>query len=254
MQVSESLQKAGFSVSQSTYYLDPELGIAREIDIVATQGLLAGDTFAHIKYVIECKKSRNKPWIIFTRKNEIFDWEYTEWYCTNDEGWDYLTHAAIDGKTDKLPLNYHLRDRVEYGVTTAFTTGEDTAYKAIQTSVRCAISYIEKTKSRQSLGSAEIVVPVIVIDGLLFDSYLSESGEIVVNRIEEGVVLWQGIVSGHSGVAVHIVTKPYLGNFVDNAAETATALLSDWKDNLEIILDDMQDARSESLLDDETED
>jgi len=161
-------------------------------------------------------------------------------------------HAAIEGKIDKLALTYHLRDRVAYGVTTAFTSGEDAAYKAIQASVRCALSYIEKVKIRGIWRSAKIVVPVIVIDGLLFDSYLSENGEIVVNQIEEGVVLWQGIVSGHSGVAVHIVTKQYLPNFVENAAGTATALLSDWKENLEGILGEMQDARDDIFDDNET--
>ena len=33
MQVAESFRKAGFDVSQSDYYLDPETNILREIDV-----------------------------------------------------------------------------------------------------------------------------------------------------------------------------------------------------------------------------
>ena len=226
-------------MSQSRHYLDPETNTSREIDIVASQGIYTGKTFATIRYIVECKRSPEKPWILFTRENKIIDWEYTGWYCTTAQGWNYIIHAAIDGKFDKLPFTYHLRDRIAYGIKTAFISGEDSAYKAMHSTVRCAISYINRAEKQKFGDSADINIPIIVLEGKLFDASLNGNGILNVHEIKEGVVLWDTIISGRSGLAVHIVTKEYIEDFVKHAFEMSNNLINDWKLNLDAILDEM---------------
>ena len=243
MLVAKSFQERSFTVYQSKYYKDPETGTSREIDVVAQNGLYTGKTFAFISYVVERKKSTNKPWVLFTRKNEIIDFEYTGWYCSNNLGWDYLVHSAVEDKIDTFPLTHHLGDRIAYGVTVAFTSGEDSAYKALQSTIRCAISKLKQSDKRVIDRSLEIVVPVIVVDGKLFESYLDTENQLVTQEIEHGVVLWDGVVSGHSGMAIHVITSAYINDFTSKAGMTSSRLVEDWRESLDAILDEMESYR-----------
>jgi len=244
MHVARLFEQAGFDVTQSTYYIDPETDTAREIDVLARAGICIEETFAFLRYSIECKRAADKPWILFTRENRIIDFEYADWYCANQTGWDYLIHAAIDEKIDALALNYHRRERIGYGLTAAFTSGDDACYKAVQSAVRCAIASLKMTEDRSFGRSVEIVIPVIILDGRLFESYLDSEGAVVVRDIGEGVFLWDGIVAGRTRIAVHIVTKMALGQFVANSSAMKSEVISDWEVNLERILDEMAGYRA----------
>jgi hypothetical protein len=71
MSVASEFYKHGFSVKQSSYYIYPETGKSREIDVMAAKSLFTGNYSAKIRFVVECKASKKKPWVIFSRENEI---------------------------------------------------------------------------------------------------------------------------------------------------------------------------------------
>lgn len=235
MYVASIFNSQGFRVRQSTFYHDPETDLPREIDVVATKGLFIGEDYAHIIFVIECKVSKKKPWIIFTRENKINDWEYTGWYCSTEKGSDYIIYASIDGKFENLPLTFHQRERVGYGLTQAFVSGEDLVYKAMQSAGRCAVSYVKKGNSFYT-GTVDIIIPVIVIDGCLFESYIDDNNELITKSIQEGVVLWDIIIADRKSLAIHIITRDYVEAFAKKASATADILIKDWEINLSEIM------------------
>src|SRR5262249_37421913 len=54
------------SVVQSMYYKDPTTSEAREIDVVATADERGLSRLVRYSIVIECKSSKDKPWVMFT--------------------------------------------------------------------------------------------------------------------------------------------------------------------------------------------
>jgi len=248
MKVAAAFQSKKFNVRQSTFYHDPETTTPREIDVVASKGTYIDGTFAKIVFVIECKSTIKKPWIIFSRNNEIIDYEYVDWYCCSDAGADYVLHASIDGKFDSFPLTYHLRDRIGYGITQAFTSGEDVAYKAMHSAGRCAVSYINAANKAKYGPVVDIVIPVIVIEGGLFDANLSDTNVLNISAIKEGVILWDTIIGDRKSLAIHLVTLDQLDAFVEKASETADNLILDWRNNLTGVLKEMEEIRTTPAL------
>lgn len=246
MEVAVAFENGGFGVSQSEFYLDPRTGVSREIDVRASSTLYTENTSASLSYVVECKKSTDKPWVLFTRENKIIDWEYANWYSSNENAWDYLIHAAIDGKIDLFPLNLHTSPRIAYGLTVAFTSGEDASYKAIQSVTRCALARIAKADEGFTIGEhIEVVLPVIVIDGVLVEAFLDKDNEVQVKEINEGIILWDGLIPERPRMAVHVVTRNGLEAFVERASATKDILMEDWENNLEDILEEMAQNRRE---------
>lgn len=245
MEVASELQKNGFGVHQSSYFKDPETGKSREIDVVATKGIYTGETFATVRLVIECKSSKNKPWVVFTRDNEVVDFEFSNWYTTNQKGGDYILHSALTEKFDQYELNHHRRKEIGYGITQAFTSGEDVTYKALSSVGNCAAAYIERASSKK-LNIVEIVIPVIVIDGELLETRLQE-GKLDTKRTEESVVRWDTVIGAEAGFMVHVVTKKSLSSFAVKAGNTAEAICEDWKENLDEVLQEMQKIYDETI-------
>lgn len=59
-------QKHGFHVTQGAYVRGDAEGLKREIDVLASITARASSGFLRISYVVECKWSTDKPWIVFT--------------------------------------------------------------------------------------------------------------------------------------------------------------------------------------------
>lgn len=70
--VARAFEERGFDSNQGHYVAhDPERP-AREIDVLANKTIrLENNGFFRISHVVECKWSRDKPWVIFTNRNSI---------------------------------------------------------------------------------------------------------------------------------------------------------------------------------------
>ena len=73
MQVAREFARNGFRVLQSDYYDDFESGDSREIDVVAHMQTMIGELLVRVEFVIECKASRDKPWVLFTQHRSFAD-------------------------------------------------------------------------------------------------------------------------------------------------------------------------------------
>lgn len=71
MKVAKAFQDAGFIVTQSSYYSDPETATQREIDVVAESGGEWVDYFLlDVQFAISCKNTVKRPWIVFSAESK----------------------------------------------------------------------------------------------------------------------------------------------------------------------------------------
>lgn len=121
-------------------------------------------------------------------------------------------------------------------MTTAFRTGnenKDYAYSAT-TSVMSASTAMARRFHNSVI--AAVIFPVIIVDGYLFQSHLSEAGEMELRQVDEAVLLWKYQSMEHPNAIINVVKKPLLKEFVDRCQKTADALFSIDKEQLGRIL------------------
>jgi hypothetical protein len=223
MLVSSAFKKSGFSIRQSDFYADPETGISREIDVIATIEDLSSAKF--ISYVIECKVSRDKPWVLFTSEN-LF------------EGWNiFFTRAVLTEKARKVLIKAFSEDKdspkfewlrekllTGYGLTQAFTSGRDITHEAIMSVSKGAIAR-KVEMDKDSGGVFEVIFPVIIIDGRLFECFLDNSCSVQIREIEEGVLFSPRRIEGTLISCIRLVTINSLLQFSRKASELAKIIL-----------------------------
>jgi len=66
IRVGREFAKNGWKVRHGEFYTDPVKSIPREVDIIATTSSQDGTGVVNLDLVIECKVTRDKPWVGFT--------------------------------------------------------------------------------------------------------------------------------------------------------------------------------------------
>lgn len=238
MAVAQVFQQSGFYVVPSTHYQDPDTGKLREIDLTAQRNLMLAEYMVlQVGCTIECKSSPDKPWVLFSslqrdedRRDEVF------------VPYDILGDNILQGFLTEIyddPLFSKYRQQIEalslcnprnmgYGVTQAFTTGNDAPYEAVMRTLKASIARIagasESTKPND-VPLCSIMFPVVVTDSRLFDCSLDNSGGIVVSEIDHGCIIWRGTHQSISTTPViHIITRPAIEPFVRLINTTADAI------------------------------
>ena len=226
MRVASTFRNAGFDVTQSHFYTDPETGMQREIDVVARFPEATGGL--NLTFTVECKKSPDKPWLLFTSpstlegRNRLFTYA-----VTSDSSLEILIEKGCDftdGKPTFLDLPWMSKSgQIGYGITQAFTNSEDATYKASTGALKAALA---QKRSSESKNWAPFVFsfPVIVIDGLLFQCFLQDDGAVGITETDAGELFFPLSIAGEAGTCIHVVTLHALSDFVANAASVAQAL------------------------------
>ena len=182
MKVASALREHGFEVRQSHYYKDIQTDEHREIDILAVRTDLLG--YAEVAFLIECKATQ-KPWVLFTSEDTISGYNRLFSLGITSEHVKKLLCEDSSNHLYTLPL-FKKEGRVAYGATVAFTNGYDIAFQAAMSSTKAAIS---RKAERQSTGF-QISFPVIVVDGPLFEGYLSNDNDMILTEISESYLFY----------------------------------------------------------------
>lgn len=238
MRVAEAFRDAGFTITQSAYFNDPSSGKAREIDVVARKSWDGDNIQWQLILIIECKVSKKQPWVLFTRALE-----------TNDTGGQfqfYTTRASMLGRQLLARVRRHTAARTElpllefnerpgYGLQRATVTVKDERSKADNRDVpfeaaskvvhaatlhAAAVDTVEYAETPVG----QIVLPMIVIDGHLFDVHLDDARELVVAPRQSGVLDWNNPVAGTAPTWVRILTADALDTVAAEARRTAEYL------------------------------
>lgn len=228
MYVSQKFRENNFSVSQSIYYYDYEYKINREIDVIAHKGVFIEDTFASIDYVIECKSS-DKPWLLFSTEREYpFDPIIeSELYFHYENAFPLLVKLSAEGLINKLYPFYFDFSKIGYGITQAFTSGNDSAYKAIITLSKYCDS-LKKIANNKNYDDNKIIIPILVIDNQLFEITLADNYEMKIDSKDIGYLYFNHF-------SIIIITKSYLDIFCKQANSSSEWLMEFCKKNLKNI-------------------
>jgi len=222
MQVAAAFRKSGFRTIQSEFYDDPDSGKLREIDIDASVQREIADTLVRVSFSVECKVSRDKPWVLFTTGDALLAEPATvAQRAATPLGQRFLYGLAWQKRIQRLPL-FALPPRPSYGLTQAFG-GEDRAYEAMMGAAKAAAASVQKSASWHGL--CEIAFPLVVLDGRLFEAFLVGDGSTETRETASGTLVWRQQIVGMPHTIIAITTLANLDAFLGQAVETADALL-----------------------------
>jgi len=229
MKVATSFRNCGFEVIQSHYYPDPENNDLREIDVVA---ITPEDTgLIDVSFVIECKSSKEKPWILFTSEHTLEGLSRLFSYCIHsDSARNILVEKHIETHVEQPWMKKY--GRVAYGLTQAFTTGSDVTFKASTGVLKAAISR-KRILSKNKFSPFIFVFPVIVIDGKIFECFINKQGKLSVQQFHHGFYYFPFDMAGEFGTCIQILTVNGIDEFTEHAKNVSDSLFSLLKKDVE---------------------
>jgi hypothetical protein len=223
MRAARSFEKAGFEVSQSEHYLDPETNTVRETDVVASLHRRISNTWLSVKFYIECKYAY-KPWVVFTSPKRLDKFAYFSRILMGKyDVYRWQTYQTLQGRflarilqalggerIRELPV-FSLSENVGYRVTESLRDdpgSKDSAYSALMQTISCiqahdmseqnqfvsmledyGSDYSEFSLSRERFSLfCGIGFPVILMRGKLFECWLDLNRAIALREVEESVV------------------------------------------------------------------
>ena len=235
--------KAGFQVRQGEYVSETRSDKVREIDILADAPRRHVDQPARICYVVECKWTKEKPWIIFTSSDKVMAGVAISQTIASELGRLLLWAAAGDSRLNST-RTFEACDKPGFGGRQAFSDGIDMVFSALQSVVSAAKAkgdnWNKRLEHEQSLTQdilprvGVILLPVIVIEGRLFEARLSGS-DLVIEEVSSSRVHWRGSETWEHIATVDIVTADYLEEFVScrvSEANTVCEALQTYYDSL----------------------
>ena len=205
-QVANVCQRHGFRVFQGSYVSGTETANPREIDVIATRDHNLRDHLIRVEQIIECKWSKDKPWVVLTSSHgQMASGACIAQTIGNLLGSTLLWLLAGDEDLHKMGL-FCTPERPGFGGRQAFTEKNDLVYSAMQSVTDAAISSMAKydRQARPAGVMPENVVigfPVIVIQGELFEAFFdrkaaSQRQAMVMNEIGQERSIAQ---AGYSG-------------------------------------------------------
>jgi hypothetical protein len=242
MRVAKAFQAAGARVIQSEYYVDPVKDESREIDVVADWQQRLDDTLVTITFVVECKSSKDKPWILFVSPEaRLNDRARVAQRAASRLGRQVLSMIARESSAQDLPI-FRLPDAPAYSITQAFTSNHDLCYAAATTVAGACFAQAREADRpvanalirRQNL---EIILPVLVTEARLFAASLQQDSSVSLVERTSGVLLWRNPIVGLSHTVIHVLTLPALEQFIADARTSAERFIalcrSDYREAIE---------------------
>ena len=209
--VARTLNGVGLPSFQGRYVRDPQSDELRETDVISSLHHESRDILCRTSVVVECKWSRDRPWVLFTGNDIPTPEAQMVQTIASPFGEGVLWHASSDTLFQNL-FEWRRHVRFAFGGRRALGSNDnDQFYAAVQGVIGAAVSLAArddlqtKSKASDSRMFAHVVYPVVVIDAGLFEAYL-DGTELRTRRIEKGTVLWHGYESRSLPVAVDIVT------------------------------------------------
>ena len=242
MRVAKAFQAAGARVIQSEYYVDPVREESREIDIVADWQQWFNHAIVTITFVIECKSSKDKPWILFVSPDaRLSDAARVAQRAASRLGQQVLSTIARESSAQDLFI-FRLPDAPAYSITQAFTSSHDLCYAAA-TTVASACSAQARAADRpppqalKRLLNLEVVFPVLVTEARLFEASLQQDSSVSLAERTSGVLLWRNPIVGLPHTIIHVLSLPALEQFIAEARTSAERFIalcaSDYREAIE---------------------
>lgn len=226
LEVARQFQKTGARVIQSEYYTDPDSRATREIDLHAAFTSESPDyTLYRVAFTVECKTSRDKPWVLFTSKAAgLAAPAAVAQRSASRQGGRFLLRLADDPAVQELGL-FKLPEIPAYGLTQAFTSGTDVAYSAVMTASKAAQALATEYAQRNDIAACVVSFPLVVVDGRLFECALDTERDVRITEVQRSTLVWRNRVVGEPHTIVSILTLTGLADYLVDANDGADELL-----------------------------
>jgi hypothetical protein len=200
MRTASAFRAAGFEVRQSSIYIDPKTGKAREIDVLAIDPDVL--RIVDIRFIVECKSTK-KPWVLLCSPDTLAGYHRVSAFASVSEQARFVLVDRLSGLLDKLPW-LRKEGLIGYSVRQALSDAK-VAYAAASTIAKACdnfVSGVDRYSAPLSFG-----FPVIVIDGPLIQCWLGENGHVQLEEVEQGEFLFfLGGLSHDFGICIRVVT------------------------------------------------
>lgn len=217
MTVARGFQGSDFRVHQSYYFIDPSTSKSREVDILVTKQVDIDGRHIRAVFVIECKKSVDKPWVVFTSPTSLPKHSQVVHRPTTPLGGTLLEAFHTDLASSGL---FSFPNQSGYAVTTAFGD-KDRAYAAVHSvasATECLVSLLTPTTT------SAVFFPIVIFEGCLFSCRLDENGETVITEEDSAVLVLRKTIGRAPHTVVRILTLNGLDDFVGLVGQTCEAL------------------------------
>jgi hypothetical protein len=196
------MARVGFRPWRGRHYKDPETGEYREVDVLAGEPDAPQQTTVLV--FAECKHN-SKPWLVLTE-----DVDLPPGYAANfliKQGFD---HGELLGNTDQSAA-FLLAAPRRHGYNVVQTiSGPDTPYAALHTVTKAALERISGLPRTHPA----IAVPIIVVDGSLYQLAFEEDGAEILEPVLWQRVVWHGSSQQPRAVQVDVVTAEHLPTYL----------------------------------------
>lgn len=229
--VAQVFSNYGFKIDQGAHVPDPNEGVLREIDVIASINHTTNGRTLQFSVVTECKWSRERPWVIFTSRAARPTPAASIAYLLGSP----LSEAALfylSGESDVADVHRDVvPSRVGFGGRQALVQKQDRElfYPTIQGVVGAATALLREghqrvTPTLDAVREFRIVIPTIVIDGTLFEAFL-DGESLKVEPIAQGMIAWRGYGTRRTPAFVNIVTVDVIEEYAEKMANYGAFLL-----------------------------
>jgi len=234
MRVAKSFRKAGFEISQSILYKDSETDKYRETDLIAHKTKAINGVWLNITFIIECKKTIDKPWIIFSNK-ELYTVNNNKYPILASTNANILINHIEKNNPFKSPLIFPEIINSGYNIVTAFSEKNDIAYSASQSVIK-ACEYLVSNSNKSNKRFCNIYIPIIAIEGELHEAFLNEMDEIELTQVDWSTVVSTKSFDEQNSNLITIVSSNNLDQFTDKLNEQTIDFFEKYNTEIELIL------------------
>lgn len=234
-QVANICDRHGFRVLQGYHVRNENSDVPREIDVLAQTDDIANDYLIRVCHVIECKWSKDKPWVVLTsRHGQLASPACVAQTIGSLLGWTILWTIAGDPDLHTLDI-FSTPDRPGFSGRQVFSQGNDLFYSAMQSVVDVSMllmaRYDEPPRRVGTLPrNAVIAFPTIVVDGQIFEAFFDEASQTMRVEPRQRVrVHWRGARSWRLHATIDVVSLDHLDDFLKTRAQDVTIVLDKLK-------------------------
>jgi hypothetical protein len=241
LRAGNAFAKAGWNVQYNTYYTDWDEGKGREIDLTVCNAVWAKKHHIGVTVYLFCEVKKSvDPWVIFTAKNagEMEGLEQPGWSRLH-LAFDEIDYLVLPG--EKIDANSTIAQFQRFGhsyyVAFCGTQSKPTIFEALTSSVKASVDHLMsinkiikndevRTGKPQTKGRHLVFFePIIILDGLLYETYLDRHNKLVTHRVNHIPVCFGYVSPKYSSgefspnYVVEIVTMDSLPKLISKKME-----------------------------------
>ena len=223
----------GFTAYQGRYVDDFKTGQPREIDVDASITYDVDGAFLRMSYIVESKWSDDKPWVIFTDSSSRISPGACIAQSISTKSVDACLFYLASRPDIQCLSIFDVPVRPGFNGRQAFSNQNDLVYSTLKSVVSACYSeklWYEKGRAEvyEHFGLGVLLLPLIVIQGKLFESYYNqETAKLEVEERSSIRLHWKGSDAWKFHSTVDVVTIDALPDYILEKSREIPYLMSE---------------------------